>query len=150
MKLSEANWKHGNCETKQQQIDLKEGDIYYFIENNGGIIQETLRSIDFNIIRLLIGNVFLTRYEAKIALEKLKVEAILNKYSHDFSKEEWIDDDVYKYYIGYIENNNQIHFPYDYYIKKQGTIYFKTEEDCQNAIDEIGEQRLINYFEGVL
>lgn len=161
MKLSEAIEKYGDCEVKSELIDLidtnpktiydlKKGDEYYSISYYGDINQHIFINDYCDNCALSIGNIFLTEREARIASEKLKVETILRKYSYNFSQEEWNDEDVYKFYIAYIENNNQIRFPHNRYVKEQGTIYFESCENCQNAIDEVGEQRLINYFEGVL
>ncbi|MEG1022363.1 MAG: hypothetical protein RSE50_12700, partial [Myroides sp.] len=155
MKLSEAIKKYGDCEVKSELIDLinvkqnniyylKKGDAYYHICTCGYVEENIFRNGDFEKACSEIGNIFLTEYEAEIALEKLKVETILRKYSRDFRQEEWKDGFIDKYYIEYNEYDNEIRRPCTRFSKKQGTIFFKTEEDCQNAIDEVGEQRLIN------
>ncbi|MEG0409000.1 MAG: hypothetical protein RR623_09015, partial [Bacilli bacterium] len=130
--------------------DLKCDDEYYFVDCYGSVERREFSNDYYDNVFLSTGNIFLTEYEAIIALEKLKVEAILRKRSYNFSEEEWKDGLIDKYYIEYSEYDNEVRRPCTRFSKKQGTMYFKTKEDCKNAIDEIGEQRLINYFEGVI
>ena len=64
--------------------------------------------------------------------------------SYEFSKEEWENDDVEKFSIGYIPVMNDLAVTYDD-CKYLGKIYFKTHEDAQYIIDNFKEE-LLKYW----
>ena len=127
-------------------LDLKIGDEYYYIDMCGDVDITAFRNgtylTDEKIIK--IGNAFLTKEEAKHEVERRKCEAILLKYgTRDMMSIS--DDDTNKYFICY---NNYVHgiaVNYNQFVQNQGTIYFKTKELAQKAIDEVGEDRLKKY-----
>ena len=64
--------------------------------------------------------------------------------SYEFSREEWEDDDVEKFSVGYIPVINDFAVRYDD-CKYLGKIYFKTYEDAQYIIDNFKEE-LMTYW----
>ena len=126
--------------------DLKIGDEYYYIDMCGDVDITAFRNgtylTDEKIIK--IGNAFLTKEEAKHEVERRKCEAILLKYgTRDMMSIS--DDDTNKYFICY---NNYVHgiaVNYNQFVQNQGTIYFKTKELAQKAIEECGKDRLKKY-----
>lgn len=56
------------------------------------------------------------------------------------------DKSAPKYYLYFSIKDNAVYIDYSYYYLNQGTIYFKTGEDCQNAINTIGENRIKKYL----
>ena len=124
--------------------DLKIGDEYYYIDYYGEIYS-TFDDCEEDVYIIKFGNAFLTREEAEHEVERRKCEAILLKYgTRDMMSIS--DDDTNKYFIcfnnyvhGIAVNNNQ-------FVQNQGTIYFKTKELAQKAIDEVGEERLKKYI----
>ena len=126
--------------------DLKEEEDYYYIDMCGDVDITAFRNgtylTDEKIIK--IGNAFLTKEEAKHEVERRKCEAILLKYgTRDMMSIS--DDDTNKYFICY---NNYVHgiaVNNNQFVQNQGTIYFKTKELAQKAIEECGKDRLKKY-----
>ena len=124
--------------------DLEEGDRYYYFDDYDRVNFRTWDDINVDITRRYFGNCFLTREGAEFEVERRKIEAILLKYgSRDFE---------------YSENNNYMYYEYGESLIKighyrscqdQGTIYFDTEELCQKAIKEAGEDNIKKYIFGV-
>ncbi len=123
--------------------DLKEEDKYYYI-NCYGEIDSTFYDRDEDVDIIKCGNAFLTREEAEHEVERRKCEAILLKYgTRDFISLGNIN--VSKYYIYYDNYINALTIQFRSRLNYQGTIYFKSEELAQKAIDECGEDRLKKY-----
>ena len=126
--------------------DLKEKDEYYYIDIYGGVDITTFGIgtcwEDKKMIE--IGNAFLTEDEAEFEAERRKCESILLKYgTRDMMSIS--DDDTNKYFICY---NNYVHgiaVNNNQFVQNQGTIYFKTKELAQKAIDEVTEERMKKY-----
>ena len=125
--------------------DLKTGDEYYYIDMCGDVDITAFRNgtylTDEKIIK--IGNAFLTEEEAEFEVERRKCEAILLKYgTRNFMSFEYYDD---KYYIMYNNTLENVYVDCCNFMQRQGSIYFKTEELAQKAIEEVGEDRLKKY-----
>ena len=65
--------------------------------------------------------------------------------SYEFSKEEWIDGNVVKYYIYYNFREQTFKIDQTLITKAVGRIHFKTEEDAQYIIDNFKDE-LIEYW----
>lgn len=123
--------------------DLKEGDKYWYITLLGCVEEVSYRSDDDDINIIKSGNAFLTKEEAKHEFERRKCEAILLKYgTRDMISFEDYED---KYYIMYDNTVKNVDVACCTFRKNQGTIYFKTIELAQKAIEECGEKRLKKY-----
>lgn len=125
--------------------DLTEEDDYYYIDMCGNVDRTTFsnstRHADEKIIE--VGNAFLTKEEAKHEVERRKCEAILLKYgTRNFMSFEYYDD---KYYIMYNNTLENVYIDCCNFMQIQGSIYFKTKELAQKAIEECGEERLKKY-----
>lgn len=124
--------------------DLKENYEFYCIGFDGSI-NKTSYHKDFITDKeiLEIGNAFLTREEAEHEVERRKCEAILLKYgTRNFMSFEYYDD---KYYIMYNNTLENVYVDCCNFMQIQGSIYFKTKELAQKAIEECGEERLKKY-----
>lgn len=125
--------------------DLKEEDEYYYINMCGNVDRTTFsnstRHADEKVIE--VGNAFLTKEEADHEAERRKCEAILLKYgTRNFMSFEYYDD---KYYIMYNNTLENVYVDCCNFMQIQGSIYFKTKELAQKAIEECGEERLKKY-----
>lgn len=124
--------------------DLKYEDNYYWINDYGRVYASDWLNIEIDITRRQIGNCFLTREEAEFEVERRKVEAILLKYgSRDF---EYSENNNYMYYE---HGESSIEIGHYTSCRDQGTIHFDTEELCQKAIEEAGEDNIKKYIFGV-
>ena len=80
---------------------------------------------------------------ADTLMRKLRRFAVENGGS--FSKEEWKDDDISKYYIEFDYYNNELDIDDMVSYRYFGQIYFRSEEIAQKAIDTFKED-LLWYF----
>lgn len=151
MLLKELMEKYGDYEINEDKLmeliqepnqkntwQIKEGDFYYYMDSDGAIYDGIWDNCKTDKARLSMGNVFFNALEAAERRWQLEIESLLLKYggTRKFIKDGYIvaipnivyDCRVVPYYIG----NWQC----------QGSIYFETEEQCRNAIEKIGENRI--------
>ena len=127
----------------EEQAFPKYKDFYWGVNAKGKVFCDTWEGFKFEKDMLSIGNVYQTENEAVFAVEKLKVEAELRKFSR-----------------GYIDGRNNWYILYDFERKKvmrtnelhhchQGVIYFSDTYTTSEAIDTVGEERIKKYIFGV-
>lgn len=114
---------------------------YYYISTAGNTAHDTFdKSVDK--CRLSFGNCFNTREEAQHMVEKIKIINKLRELSNiKFSENKG------KYFIYYNFRENRILCSETNFCKLSPfEVCFKTREDCQKAIDTIGEDNLKKYY----
>lgn len=159
MKLSDYIEKYGDCEVTDEidkcivkmpktVYDLKKGDGYFYLFNTGTIENAVWSCHQIDDDRLFIGNVFLTKEDAKFASERLKVIAELKKYAKEFSDEEWMNQSIVKHFIMFDYEDHAINIGY-VLSTKISDIYFESEEKAQEVIKWVGEDRVKKYYLGV-
>ena len=130
-------------QVKEQQEFPQSGERYWY-SNGGGMVNSCFwKSEQFDLNRYRIGNMFKTEKEAEFAVEKLKVEAELQKFGRPFKEDE------YNYFIQIHPSHNNIVVESDDFYQTQGTIYFESTAIANEAIDTIGENRIKKYIFGV-
>lgn len=135
-------WKPIKIEPKSI-YDLKDGDDYWCIDESSlDIYEDMWTDCVIDKRRLRNGYIYLTYEEAKTAQKTLK---ILEKYSHNFSDEEWAEETIRKYYINYNYQRNALSSDFTMG-EKNRNLYFKTKEDIKKAIEEAGEENIIKYY----
>lgn len=92
---------------------------------------------------LKIGNIFKTKEQAEFAVEKLKVEAELRKFSRPF------EEDEYNSFISLYMPDKTVAVDACMYWQKQGVIYFESDKKAQQAIESVGQERIKKYIFGV-
>ena len=132
----------------EQQVDEEQAfpkykDFYWGVNAKGKVFCDTWEGFKFEKDMLSIGNVYHTENEAVLAVEKLKVEAELRKFSRPFKEDE------YNYFIQIHPSQNNIVIDSDDYYQTQGTIYFESTTIANEAIDTIGIDRIKKYIFGV-
>ena len=126
-------------QVKEQQGFPQIGERYWY-SNGGGMVNSCFwKSEQFDLNRYRIGNMFKTEKQAEFAVEKLKVEAELRKFSRPFilGEENW--------YLNMIRSKD-ITIAYDHYNIHQGTVYFKSKDKVKEVIEIIGEERIKKYI----
>ena len=130
-------------QVKEEQEFPQDGDGYWYIDDYGYILNEKWDGPDFEEFRLEIGNVFKTKEQAEFAVEKLKVEAELRKFSRPFEYGENCTEFYYDHEFG------GIMFCTLTASQTQGAIYFESKKVAQQAIKSVGEERIKKYIFGV-
>lgn len=129
-------------QVKEQQEFPQSGERYWY-NNGGGMVNSCFwKSEQLDLNRYRIGNMFKTEKEAEFAIEKLKVEAELRKFSRPFilGEENW--------YLNMVRSKD-ITIAYDHYNIHQGTVYFKSKDKVKEVIESVGEERIKKYIFGV-
>lgn len=119
------------------------GDTYWCIDAEGIVYVNDFEGIQADRNILEIGNVFKTAEEAEFAVDKLKVEAELRKYSRPF------ESGKFNYYLFFNIESDCLDIHFTSYCPPQGSIYFESEEKAQQAIKSAGEERIKKYIFGV-
>ncbi|OYQ68286.1 hypothetical protein [Aerococcus sp. 1KP-2016] len=130
------------AEVQQEQEFPQDGDLYWFIDDEGGMFSAFYKKHYLDINRQKIGNIFRTKDQAEFAVEKLKVEAELRKYSRPFKYGKPNRNII-------LTDNENVSTAYWYKKQTQGGIYFESEEKAQQAISTVGEERIKKYIFGV-
>ena len=127
----------------------KEGEFYYYIDDDGGIAFKKWQGIYTDLFRYRTGNCFKTYEETEKVLEKIKIYMQLKIYAleHNTEKINWHFGMQKKYYIEYDNNNKKIDIYYCRYSKSICKIYFTSEDECKQAIEEIGRDNIKKLFE---
>ena len=129
-------------QVEEEQAFPKYNDFYWYTNAKGKILCNTWEGFKFEKDMLTIGNVYHTENEAVFALEKLKVEAELRKFSRPFKS--------FKPNF-HIALNDRKELIVDNWSTMcyQGAIYFESEEETEQAIQSVGEDRIKKYIFGV-
>lgn len=130
-------------QVKEEQEFPQDGDEYCYIDDEGYILNEKWDGLDFEEYRLAVGNVFKTKDQAEFAVEKLKVEAELRKFSKPFEL------DSFNHYIFLDTDSDCLDVDSLSYCQSQGTIHFESEEKAKQAIESVREERIKKYIFGV-
>lgn len=122
----------------------KEGDAYFYISGTGKVIDDTfMPCLPSDNDKVLFNNAFQTAEEAKHMVEKIKIINQLRKLSNSNFNE---TDDRH-YMIVYNKDDEEIISDFCYSLNPiPFNVFFKTREDCQKAIDTIGEDNLKKYY----
>ena len=128
---------------KEEREFPQDGDAYWYINPLGFAFHDEWSGFITERHKIEIGNVFKTQEQAHFAVEKLKVEAELRKFSRPFK----VDKDNTGLYYGH--ESGEIMFTEVKTCQMQGAIYFESEEKAQQAIESAGIDRIKKYIFGV-
>lgn len=121
------------------------GDTIYYVSSTGHVYEDTFCACSkCDNDKVLFNNAFQTREEAEHMLEKIK---IINKL-RELSTINFNDDcNQLHYIISYDSESKQIYYNiHHFYRESPFEVYFATKKDCENAINEIGEENLKKYY----
>ena len=130
-------------QVNEEQAFPKYNDFYWYTNAKGKILCGTWEGFKFEKDMLAIGNVYQTENEAVFALEKLKVEAELRKFSRPFKYGDW------NFEILWNNHENNIELDWSGYVVRQSVIYFESGEIAEKAIEAVGKERIKKYIFGV-
>ena len=128
---------------KQEREFPQYGNTYWCINAYGGVSKEIWDGYDIEKDMLEIGNGFRTEQQAEFAVEKLKVEAELRKFSRPF------ECGAFNYYIFLDTDSDCLDVDSLSLFQSQGTIHFESGEIAEKAIEAVGKERIKKYIFGV-
>lgn len=126
---------------KEGKWKPKVGDTYYYRTEYSGISSASFTS-DLDELRYRNTLLFPTYEEC---LRYCRFMDTVKEKSYEFSKEEWEDENIHKYYISCDFDAKTWDIFWDTVENSVGAIYFKTEEDAQYIIDNFKDE-LMEYF----
>lgn len=119
------------------------GDKYYYISNTGSNLYYMYDEDVTNKAIISIGNCFKTKEEAQHMLQKIQIITQLRKLSNI----KFNENQKSKWCIFYDFDKNELTCIYNRYCKHSPfEVYFASKEDCQKAIETIGEENLKKYY----
>ena len=128
---------------QKEEVFPKVRDIYWFVNDCGGVTDTRWDNYVIDNNRLAIGNVFKTEEEAEFALEKLEVIAELRKFAESKDRKWNVRD--YHYFINW--DCDQAEMFVDSNARwKHNEIYFESKEKAKEAIESVGEERIKKYY----
>ena len=131
------------AELERQQEFPRDGDDYWYVYDDAEVMLVVWYGDDYDKCRASIDNVFKTKQQAEFAVEKLKVEAELRKFSRPFKYGDW------NFEILWNNHENNIELDWSGYVVRQSVIYFESGEVAEKAIEAVGEERIKKYIFGV-
>lgn len=144
--LKEAREMLAKCE-EDKNWKPKLGEIYCYLDSSNCDNGENWRNDYIDNYRYDIGNCFKTREEAKHRAELVETERQLMKYACEHNDEiDWNDGNQHKFYFLYDGNDGKIGIMLCWKVKNARTIYFSSREIAQQAIQEIGEEKVKQYL----
>ena len=134
--------KQLKAEVQREDEFPQDGEDYWYMNALGIIFNDKWSGSISEEEMLEIGNVFKTKQQADFAAEKLKVEAELRKYSRPFNYG-WGNYNII------LTDNESVNTAYWSGVQSQGSIHFESKEKAQQAINEVGQERIKKYLFGV-
>lgn len=124
---------------KEEQEENQEwvpsfGETYFYIDLDSMLIfDKCWCDNDIDNTRLKHKVIFKTQEEAEEYLEHLKAK---EKAMNEFSKEEWENEKIYKYYINYDCELKKFYTNYEWDVRRINSIFFRTKELAQDFINK--------------
>lgn len=129
--------------SKQEREFPQLGNTYYCIDQNGRIARTKWDEATFDLEVRELGNVFRTKEDAEFAVEKLKVEAELRKFSTKYKPYTEL------YRLAFHSNSEKIIDVVANQSFQDITFHFADRDVAMEAVKSIGEHRIKKYIFGV-
>ena len=115
------------------------GTEYYYLSENLVVMYDTFSNKLSQNELIKYNRIFKTAEQAHDYADYLKAK---NECSYEFSKEEWEETEIKKYFIYYNYEYKRIGVDYYNSFFEMNCIHFKTEEEAQAFIDKYKKQIL--------
>lgn len=141
-KVKESEEEKSELETELEKIEQKESqewvpnynDDYWFVNKNTMRLDNNIwHDTEDDNTRLENKVIFKTENETIEYLRYLKAK---EKAMNEFSKEEWEDRNINKYYIQYDYEGKKFKIEYNFRVRKINTLFFRTEKSTQEFINK--------------
>lgn len=120
---------------------------YFFTYSSGDVDSVIWTENKADKGRYGLRNVFRTKEEAEFEVERRKIMAELQNYADDHNGEIAHPSDAF--WLGFDEDNMLIIVEDDSIFPPVGTVLFSDADTAYNAIEDIGEDRIIKYMFGI-
>lgn len=128
---------------KEGQEFPQDGDKYWYMDDEGAVLCTFYKNHYLDGYHQEIGNIFHTEEEAKFAVEKLKVEAGLRKFSDSWN----LEKTQYTFSLNWRSGKLEVEYPD--YNQFPNSYYFDSINGLRLAIETVGEERIKKYLFGV-
>lgn len=144
-RMDELEAKLEEEESKEQVRDWpQDGDVYCYIDPEGDINYTFYGDDDYwDVDRQSIGNIFKTKEEAEFAIKRLKVMAELKRFGRPFRP------GTINHRLSYNHKERRLYSEYSWNADF-GVVCFDSVEKMKEAIQAVGEDRIIKYYFGVV
>ena len=140
--LEEEGFEVIDKESKKEKWKPEYKNKYWIRDDGGEIGFDVWDNHEIDIWRYNNLPIFPTKEECERYWHFMDT---VKEKSYEFSKEEWEDDDLRKYYICYDYKRKIFHPSFAWDSRVFGRIHFKTEEDAQYIIDNFKDE-LMEYW----
>lgn len=124
---------------KNEKWIPKEGEIYYFLDEELYVDWNCFDNNDTDEAILKYSKIFKTEEEVQEYADYLKAR---KEYSYEFSKEEWEDSGIQKYFIYYNHTCNVLGITANNIWFPMNGIHFKSRGKAEEFIDKYKKQIL--------
>ena len=125
----------------------KNGDLYWLVGSNGKHDWSYELNRDSDSFRYDTHNYFQTEEEAQRYAKVLETERQLKKFADEHNDViDWSDINQHKWNLCYYYSRYEVSPIRCCGVKESRTIYFSSEEIAQQAMDEIGKEKIKNYL----
>lgn len=121
------------------KMTLREGEEFYYLNGALVVVYSNFSNTPFDNMLIKYNRIFKTAEQAHDYANYLKAR---KEYSYEFSKEEWEDKEIDKYYIYYDYRYKKIGIGIYIYFNDMNTIYFKSREEAEEFIENYKKQIL--------
>ena len=126
----------------------EKGDIYYFIGNDGSIFEDKWANNSYDQQRFNSYNYFKTEEEAQKEIDRRLIKAKLNDIANRLNGGQIInwDSAIQRKYHLTLSNEGSLNLSFSLIDKIEGATYCLSQDFLEVAVDEIGEQVLLDYM----
>lgn len=121
----------------------KMNEDYYLIDDSGNVVSCEWVNDDIDKWRLKHYKLFRTAKECEDYKWFLEM---VDKYSYEFSLEEWKNRNIIKYSIEYNHHDGYVNCLDIHLIQSANGVYFKSLIDGVNFAKEVGKERIMKYM----
>lgn len=139
---------NGEEPDKEQDVKVRkprQSEEYFYINDDGAIIQSRWTNDSLDNGRWELGNVFFTEESAWLAREKKKVEVEIERYAREHNGTASTNR---RYLIRYEEDEKRLLCDTWATAKIQGTVMFTSRDVLADAIEAVGKERILKYIFG--
>lgn len=143
--------KKGNEPIIRKRWRGEENDTYYYFSGSYRLIDTVESEDNYDDNNYQFGNYFKTKEEAEFAIKKRLIYQQLSDYAleHNTDEIDWTDKYSRKFYIAYTYTSDNLFIDYTQTVKYPNTVYFTSEKIAENAIEEIGGDKIKYYLFGI-